>query len=227
MATSVEESVVDSVVEQILRQPYARLILPESDGTFRGEIIEFPGCIATGETPSKAFAALEAVARSWILAALERRQNIPEPIESSNDFSGRLVVRIPKSLHKKATWIAEMEGVSLNHFIVTSLSESVGERNKNITTVFVTVSSAANVWFNAGTTTVTGGSVNYPSGISVGYVSGNSFGIGTGTISEPQGTYVTSTALLAGGTLSGNELSSFNTMQPAAVIMDERRKIRG
>jgi antitoxin HicB len=125
---------------QILRQPYARIILPETDGTFRGEIMEFPGCIASGETASETLIALEDVARSWILAALARKQNIPEPIDISNDFSGRLVLRIPKSLHKKSSWIAEREGVSLNHFITMSLSETVGERNRSVMSVFISPS---------------------------------------------------------------------------------------
>src|SRR5271166_2311486 len=119
---------LSSKADQILRQPYARVILPESDGTFRGEIMEFPGCIATGETAAETFVALEDVARSWLLATLERGQNIPLPVENnSNAFSGRLVLRLPKSLHKKATWVAEREGVSLNQFIIASISESIGE----------------------------------------------------------------------------------------------------
>jgi predicted RNase H-like HicB family nuclease len=123
--------------DRYLRRPYARIILPESDGTFRGEIVEFPGCIATGDSAPETLANLEEVARSWLVAALAHGQNIPEPIENNNDFSGRLVIRIPKSLHKKAAWIAEREGVSLNHFITTSLSESVGEKNANMTAVFI------------------------------------------------------------------------------------------
>jgi len=115
-------------VESLIRRPYARIILPEEDGTFRGEIMEFSGCIATGETAAEALENLEEAARSWLMAALDREQSIPLPVESSNDFSGRLVLRLPKSLHKKATWIAEREGVSLNQFIVYSLAEGVGER---------------------------------------------------------------------------------------------------
>jgi len=128
--------------DQFLRQPYAIIILPESDGTFRGEIMEFPGCIASGETASETLASLEDVARSWILAAIERGQHIPDPIESSSDFSGRFVLRIPKSLHKKAAWIAEREGVSLNTFITTSLSESIGERTYSYTSVVFPLSPA-------------------------------------------------------------------------------------
>jgi antitoxin HicB len=142
MTNDIALSPAGDAADKILRQPYARIILPETDGTFRGEIMEFPGCIASGETASETLTALEDVARSWILAALERGQNIPDPIESSNDFSGRLVLRIPKSLHKKAAWIAEREGVSLNTFITTSLSERVGERTYSYTSVVFPVSPA-------------------------------------------------------------------------------------
>jgi predicted HicB family RNase H-like nuclease len=123
---------------EYLRRPYARVILPESDGTFRGEIIEFPGCIASGQTAAETLSNLEEAANSWILAAQARGQNIPEPVEASNDFSGRLALRLPRSLHKKATWVAEREGVSLNQFIVVSLAEAVGEY-RSIMNVYVTV----------------------------------------------------------------------------------------
>lgn len=36
----------------------------------RGEILEFPGCISTGDTPTEALSALEAVAQSWLEVAL-------------------------------------------------------------------------------------------------------------------------------------------------------------
>jgi antitoxin HicB len=139
MPTTVTVTTPDryAAVSEILKLPYARVIFPESDGTFRGEIMEFPGCIATGETAARALEQLEGVAKDWLLAALERGQNIPQPVETNNEFSGRLVLRIPKSLHKKATWIAECEGVSLNQFITTSLSESVGERSRSGIGMFV------------------------------------------------------------------------------------------
>lgn len=52
--------------EAYLLQPYARIILPESDGTFRGEIMEFPGCIASGDTAIETLNNLEEAAKSWI-----------------------------------------------------------------------------------------------------------------------------------------------------------------
>lgn len=134
---------VSELVASHLKQPYARLIIPETDGAFRGEILEFPGCITTGDTPDEALAALEDAARSWLEAALALGQNIPNPIDN-NEFSGRLVLRLSKSLHKKAARLAEREGVSLNQFIAVSLAECVGERAKPSNTIIVnTVSSVS------------------------------------------------------------------------------------
>lgn len=108
-----------------LKMPYGRHVVPESDGTFRAEIIEFPGCIAVGDTAAEALGNLENVAASWLEATIARGQHIPEPTESVA-FSGKLVVRLPKSLHKRAARTAAQEGVSLNQFIVSSIAEQVG-----------------------------------------------------------------------------------------------------
>ena len=128
MKSIVAQSAFVEDAERLLLQPYARIILPESDGSFRGEIMEFPGCVATGNSAEETITRLEETAKSWLLEVLEQGQPVPQPIENSNDFSGRLVLRLPKSLHKKSAWIAEREGVSLNQLIVSSLAQSVGEQ---------------------------------------------------------------------------------------------------
>lgn len=117
-----------------LKRPYARIVIPEDDKTFRGEILEFPGCIAVGNTAAEAFATLEEVAESWIETALAQGQKIPEPLEG-NEFSGKLVLRLPRSLHKKAARAAQRDGVSLNQFMVSSLAEQIGERSVTARTV--------------------------------------------------------------------------------------------
>jgi predicted RNase H-like HicB family nuclease len=112
---------------EILRQPYGRLVVPDSDGTYRAEIVELPGCIATGDTAAEALANLEATAWDWLEAVIERGQHIPEPVEAA-EYSGKLVVRLSRSLHKKAAFRAARDGVSLNQFIVTSIAEQVGTK---------------------------------------------------------------------------------------------------
>jgi predicted RNase H-like HicB family nuclease len=65
---------------EYLKMPYGRVVVPDTDGTFRAEISEFPGCLATGETAAEALANLEDVASSWLEATLARKQRVPEPI---------------------------------------------------------------------------------------------------------------------------------------------------
>lgn len=50
---------------------------------------------------------------------------IPEP-SSKKEYSGKFVLRVPKSLHRKLASLAEEEGVSLNHLLNTLLVEMVG-----------------------------------------------------------------------------------------------------
>src|SRR5262245_31038918 len=111
-----------------LKLPYGRVVIPEQDGTFRAEIVEFPGCIAVGDTAAEALANLESVAESWLQATIAKRLHVPDPIEST-EYSGKLVVRLPKSLHKKAAYAAAREGVSLNQFIVSCIAEQIGARS--------------------------------------------------------------------------------------------------
>jgi hypothetical protein len=52
----------------------------------------------------------------------------PAPAEDQRDHSGRLLVRMPKSLHAELARTAERDGTSLNAFIVAALSGAVGWR---------------------------------------------------------------------------------------------------
>lgn len=112
---------------EYLKRPYGRVVMPDSDGTFFAEIIEFPGCIATGNSAAEALSSLEGVAESWIAAAIDNGQRIPEPIETES-FSGKLVVRMGSDLHRRTAHLAARNGVSINQFIVSALSEYVGSR---------------------------------------------------------------------------------------------------
>lgn len=129
MAAAQETDDLVGKAADYLKRPYARIVVPEADGSYRGEILEFPGCIATGDTPAEALESVEDAANGWLQAALARHQPIPDPVEET-EFSGKLVLRMPRSLHKKAARLAEHDGVSLNQFIVTSLAEHIGEQGK-------------------------------------------------------------------------------------------------
>lgn len=115
--------------EEYLRLPYTRKIIPdEESGTYSAEIEEFPGCISQGDTAIEAYEKLEEVAVSWIEAALDLEQEIPPP-STVQDYSGRFALRLPKSIHRQASLVADKEGTSLNQFIVSAISEKLGATN--------------------------------------------------------------------------------------------------
>jgi predicted RNase H-like HicB family nuclease len=113
----------------LLKKHYTRLITPdEESGTFTARLVEFPGCFAQGESAAEAYERLEAAAESWIEAALEMQQEIPPPA-SDAQFSGRFALRLPRSLHRQASEVAELDRTSLNQFIVNTIAEKVGAIN--------------------------------------------------------------------------------------------------
>jgi predicted RNase H-like HicB family nuclease len=116
-------------LEEYLRAPYSRVLIPdEESGTFTAEILEFPGCISQGDTAEEAYKNLEAAAKAWIEAALDLGQEIPEPSYTQN-YGGKIALRLPHSLHRKAAQMAEHDGTSLNQFLVAAVAEKVGASN--------------------------------------------------------------------------------------------------
>lgn len=121
MTTSLEQK-----AEAILKKPYRRCLqADEETGRFTATILEFPGCITEGATVVEAIENLESVATSWIMAVLESGQKVPSP-PTFSARSGRIALRLPKSLHLRCAEEASAEGVSINQFIVTSLSFVLG-----------------------------------------------------------------------------------------------------
>ncbi len=109
-----------------LEAPYSRVLIPDAEtGTYTAKIAEFPGCVAQGDTPEEAYRNLEAVAESWIEEVLGMGQRVPEPA-TGGQYSGRVALRLPKSLHRNAVRLAERDGTSLNQFLVTAIAEYVG-----------------------------------------------------------------------------------------------------
>ena len=108
-----------------LLEPYARIVIPTEDGGFHTEILEFPGCYAQGKTAEEAYNNLERTAEGWIRACLNQGQEIPPPT-SNVGFSGKISLRLPKSIHRQAARAAERDRTSLNQFLVSAVAARVG-----------------------------------------------------------------------------------------------------
>lgn len=111
-------------VKEYLKLPYNYIIQPindESGSYYYAKVLELDGCQSTGETLEEAYSNLKEAMEGWIEAKLEGGFRVPLPV-GYEDFSGKFVVRIPKSLHYKLTIEAEQEGVSLNQYALYKLS---------------------------------------------------------------------------------------------------------
>jgi antitoxin HicB len=108
-----------------LQQPYARIVIPVETSGFHAEILEFPGCFAQGETVEEAYTNLENAAESWIEVTLAQGHEVPEP-SSTLTFSGRIALRLPKSIHRQAARMAERDETSLNTYLVSAVAAKVG-----------------------------------------------------------------------------------------------------
>jgi antitoxin HicB len=115
-------------LDYYLRLKYSITITPDVTGGFVAEIKDLPGCYSQGETLEEIYQNIEEARRLWIESMYEDGNDIPLPgNETEKQYSGKFNVRVPKSLHRKLDKMAEKEGVSLNHFLVSTLSRAVGQ----------------------------------------------------------------------------------------------------
>jgi predicted RNase H-like HicB family nuclease len=116
-------------LDSYIQQPY-HIELVKDDapgGGWTAQVDELPGCTAHGETADEAARAIEPAMRDWIADAIANRRDVPRP-RSAASHSGRLLVRMPQSLHAELARAADREEVSLNQFITSSLASAVGWR---------------------------------------------------------------------------------------------------
>lgn len=116
----------ERLITGYLARPWTVRIKKNSWGRYLARVDELDGCVGDGETAEEALASVHASMHIWFATALLKGLEIPEPGEDVT-FSGKFVVRVPTSLHRKLATQAKEEGVSLNTLIVTLLSGEVGK----------------------------------------------------------------------------------------------------
>ena len=110
-------------VKDYLKLPYHIVIQYISDdgSYYFATVREFDGCMSHGNTYAEAFENIQEAMEGWIETKLENGFEVPLPAEDSQ-YSGKFVLRIPKSLHARLAQEAEKEGVSLNQYALYRLS---------------------------------------------------------------------------------------------------------
>ena len=121
-------------LEYYLKLTYPFNIKPDLDDG--GYIAEFPDlryCVGTGDTVDEAIDDAMIAKEEWLKAAYENKLTIPEP-SSSDEFNGRVTLRLPKSLHRNIIETAKKEGVSANQLLLHLISIGMGNKSTGIKT---------------------------------------------------------------------------------------------
>jgi antitoxin HicB len=112
-------------LEYYLDLPYTIELTRSAGGGWFVRVRELPGCMSQGETPQEAMDMIQDAMRGWIEISLEDGDPIPEP-RTMDEYSGKFVVRVPRSLHRDLVEAADREGVSLNQYVNVVLARAVG-----------------------------------------------------------------------------------------------------
>jgi predicted RNase H-like HicB family nuclease len=111
-------------LKEYMELPYNfvfRHIRDESGEYYFATVQELDGCMSDGETMEEASANLREAMEGWIETRLKAGFPVPMPFDAER-FSGKFVVRLPKTLHARLAVEAEKEGVSLNQYAIYKLS---------------------------------------------------------------------------------------------------------
>lgn len=107
---------------------YKKVVFPYTNKdcsvTWVVEFPDLPGCSAVGRTEEEALQESKVARELWLDEYFDQYKSYPEQKSIANNFSGKILLRLPKTLHKELSEEAEEECVSLNQLIVTLLAQN-------------------------------------------------------------------------------------------------------
>ena len=109
-------------VDYYMGLPYTIVIQPQKDNGevyYTAIVLELDGCRTDGETRKEALENIKEAMEGWIETKLANGYEVPEPLR---EMSGKITLRMPKTLHRQLALKSSEEGVSLNQYIVYKLS---------------------------------------------------------------------------------------------------------
>jgi len=109
--------------------------------------------VGDGETPQEAYENLQAAKKEIFAEYLQEGVAIPEPVDQLEyeDYSGKLVLRMPRQLHARLAAAAKRNDTSLNQFIVYALGafEAKWSTLQEVRQALVVFQTAGVPWYNA------------------------------------------------------------------------------
>ena len=100
----------------------------EGEALFEARVKELPDVREYAESAQEAYElAIDTIETGAAIFA-ETNRPFPPPSSPRDEFSGRVTLRLSKSMHRALASVAEDEGVSLNQQLVTALTRYLGAR---------------------------------------------------------------------------------------------------
>jgi predicted RNase H-like HicB family nuclease len=117
-------------------ESYAYVVSPlaaADGGGFMFTMPDLPGLVADGETEAQALADGREAFAVIVSDMVDRGQKVPAPAFNVDDFapasaSGKVLARLPRSMHRQLAARAKTEGVSLNSLVLAFIAEGLGRR---------------------------------------------------------------------------------------------------
>jgi antitoxin HicB len=121
------ETDIKKQVEYYMSLPYTMTVKyrPEQGGYYVAGYVELPDLTMTGDTPEEAVKELLIEKPEWFETCLKLNVKIPLPVEPQK-YSGKIVLRMPPSMHESLIRIAELEGTSLNQYMIAAIARAIG-----------------------------------------------------------------------------------------------------
>jgi antitoxin HicB len=116
---------MENKIDYYMNLPYTIELQHDPEEGWFVRVKELRGCTSQGDTPEEAITMIQEAMALWLEVALEEGVPIPEP-RPDEDYSGKFVVRVPRSLHRELVQRAEQEEVSLNQYINVALAYAAG-----------------------------------------------------------------------------------------------------
>lgn len=110
-------------LEQYMQLNYSIKITHDTELGYFAEMPDLPGCVGDGRTVEEAIADVRDSQKHWLEIALDSGSDIPLP-RTDDQFSGHYALRMPRSLHRAIYEEAEEEGVSMNLYLNTLITEN-------------------------------------------------------------------------------------------------------
>lgn len=104
-------------------------------GIFSGEecyearVLELPDVAEYADSFEEAYELVIDTVETTAEIFAEKGKVMPVPFEPADEFSGRVTLRMPKTMHRAYSRMAEIEDISLNQLLVNCLSFALGAFN--------------------------------------------------------------------------------------------------